>query len=80
MMEEVGSEEQVGEVSTQMSQTKIADQLQDAACTDVTQGRRCPPLHNFKGCTSYLHLKCMTILTRKKKREVTNQKGLNLKF
>ena len=41
MMEEVGSEEQVGEVATQVAQTKIADQLQDAACTDVTQGRWC---------------------------------------
>ena len=38
MMEEVGSEEQVGEVTTKIAQTKIADQLQDAACTDVTQG------------------------------------------
>ena len=37
-MEEVGSEDQVGEVTGKVSQTKIADQLQDAACTDVTQG------------------------------------------
>ncbi len=38
MMEEVGSEDHVGEVTNQMAETKIADQLQDAACTDVTQG------------------------------------------
>lgn len=39
MMEEVDSEDHVGEVTAQVAQTKIVDQLQDAACTDVTQGR-----------------------------------------
>ena len=35
-MEEVDSA--VQEVSTKLEETKIADQLQDAALTDVTQG------------------------------------------
>ncbi len=40
-MQEVATEEHtsVTEVTAKMSETKIADQLQDAACTDVTQGK-----------------------------------------